>query len=209
MELRGTTYFHASSPLIFPYYSWVSVTGDKANQLQDIQIGDRAASVLQELRKNKTQGDNRPFFLAVGFHKPHLPFHVPSSFYDMYPPTSEIELAANPNADPKMPPIAWSDSREIKAYIDNIIYNLPECRNNASASMFGDACHFPDDKARELRRAYYASITYTDAQIGRVLSELENQQFTEDTIIILWGDHGWHLGEHNMWGKFTNLEGLH
>ena len=203
---EGLPYFHAQQQRITPHNSWMSITGDMVEQLRDTQIGKRAASVLQELRKNKTQGDNRPFFLGVGFHKPHLPFYAPSSFYDMYPPASEIELAANPKADPKMPPIAWSDSGEIRSYADNTQWRLPECGNNANASMFGDACHFPDDKAREFRRAYYACVSYTDAQIGRVLNELENQQFAEDTIIILWADHGWHLGEHNMWGKFTNLE---
>ena len=93
--------------------------------------------MLQELCKNKTQGDSRPFFFAVGFHKPHLPFYAPSDFYDMYPPASEIVLAANPNADPKMPPIAWSDSAEIRNYVDNAKYKLPECSRDANASMFG------------------------------------------------------------------------
>jgi arylsulfatase A-like enzyme len=64
----------------------------------------------------------------------------------------------------------------------------------------------PDSKARELRRAYYACISYTDAQIGKVLAELETEGFAEDTVIVLWADHGWQLGEHNHWCKFTNFE---
>ena len=203
---EGLPYFHAKQPPITPRDSWKSITGETAEKLRDTQVGDRAVSVLQELRKNKTQGDDRPFFLAVGFHKPHLPFYAPSEYYDMYPPASEIELPANPDADEKMPPIAWSISHEIRAYHDNLKYNLTECYDNATASMFGTECHFPDDMARQFRRAYYACVSYTDSQIGKVLDELEKQQFEEDTIIILWADHGWHLGEHNMWGKFTNLE---
>ena len=203
---EGLPYYHPKQPPITPRDSWKSITGETAEKLRDTQVGDRAVSTLQELRKNKTNGDDRPFFLAVGFHKPHLPFYAPSTYYDMYPPASEIELPANPSADQKMPPIAWSTSHEIRAYVDNLKYNLSKCYNSANASMFGSECHFPDDMARQFRRAYYACVSYTDAQIGRVLSELEKQKFAEDTIIILWADHGWHLGEHNMWGKFTNLE---
>ena len=203
---EGLPYYHAQQPTIRPRNSWESIEGATAEQLRDTLIGERAVSVLQELRQNRSRGDDRPFFLAVGFHKPHLPWYAPSQYYDMYPPASEIELPANPNADKNMPPIAWSTSHEIKDYPDNSAYNLPECYSDANASMFGSSCHFPDDKAREFRRAYYACVSYTDAQIGLVLKELANQNFEEETIIILWADHGWHLGEHNMWGKFTNLE---
>ena len=203
---EGLPYYHAKEPAVFPFTSWKSITGETAKHLRDTMISERAVSVLQELAKNKTQGDERPFFLAVGFHKPHLPFYAPSTYYDMYPPASEIELPDNPSADHNMPPIAWSTSHEIRNYIDNLKYDLPECYRDANTSMFGSPCHFPDDMARQFRRAYYACVSYTDAQIGRVLSELEKQQFAEDTIVILWADHGWHLGEHNMWGKFTNLK---
>jgi hypothetical protein len=72
--------------------------------------------------------------------------------------------------------------------------------------MNGTACRFSDSDARLLRRAYYASLSFTDSLVGMVISELDKQGLSNDTIIVLWGDHGWKLGEHNMWGKFTNLE---
>lgn len=69
--------------------------------------------------------------------------------------------------------------------------------------MKGEECHFSDSDSHILRKAYYAALSYTDAQIGRVLAELQSQGFA---VIVFWADHGWKLGEHNMWGKFTNLE---
>ena len=85
-------------------------------------------------------------------------------------------------------------------------YNSPQCRDSAAVSMSGEICHISDSDAQVLRRAYYASLSYTDAQVGRVLAELEKQGLADNTIVVFWGDHGWKLGEHNMWGKFTNLE---
>ena len=159
---------------------------------------------LKELKQNRTKGDNTPFFLAVGFHKPHLPFFAPSKYCDLYPPAQDIPLAKNPDTPRDMPPVAWSTSGEVKSYPDMAKYNLTECRVDAKASMNGTACQISDTDAQILRRAYYSSVSFTDNLVG--LSELENQGFSESTIVVFWADHGWKLGEHNMWGKFTNLE---
>lgn len=197
-------YFHGNQTFVWD--SWHSFQNASDNKLRDGQIADKAIATLQEIKKNRTLGDTRPFFLAVGFHKPHLPFYAPSSYYDMYPPPEQIELPANPDAPAGIPPIAWSTSRELQSYINMLKYNLPECYTDFKASMNGEKCKITGREAQLHRRAYYACISYTDAQVGKVVQELEAQGFANNTIIVLWSDHGWQLGEHNLWGKFTNLE---
>ena len=203
---EGLPYFH-SKKRGNETVSWFSFSGIEDNQLKDGDIAEHAVSVLQELRQNRSNGDNRPFFLGVGFHKPHLPFYAPSRYYDLYPPASEIKLANNPNPPKGMPDIAWSVWGELRHYSDmEKLFNVTKCSTDAQASINGKECRMPDEVTRELRRAYYSCVSYTDAQIGRVIKELEMQGFSDDTIIMLWADHGWQLGEHNEWCKITNFE---
>ena len=203
-------YYH--SPLQGKYggnqtSSWWSFEGFEDNQLPDGQIADNAIQTLQQLKQNQSKGDDRPFFLAVGFHKPHLPFYAPEKYFDKYPPADQIELAANPDVPTDFPPIARAICG-ITRYKDvkPLFPNFTACHTDAKASLSGKECAMPDSKAKELRRAYYACVSYTDAQIGRVLAELETEGFAENTVIVLWADHGWQLGEHNHWCKFTNFE---
>ena len=203
---EGLPYFH-SRKNGNKTVSWFSFKGIDDDELQDGDIADHAVSVLQELHQNRTSGDDRPFFLGVGFHKPHLPFYAPSRYYDLYPPASEIKLANNPNPPEGMPDIAWSAWAELRHYSDmEKLFNITKCSTDAQASIDGKECRVPDDITRELRRAYYSCISYTDAQIGRVIKALDKQGFTNDTIVVLWADHGWQLGEHNEWCKHTNFE---
>lgn len=203
-------YYH--SPLQKQYggnktSSWWSFDGFEDNQLPDGQIADNAIQTLQQLKQNRSKGDNKPFFLAVGFHKPHLPFYAPSKYFDKYPPVDQIELAKNPDVPKDFPPIGRSTALADRYDdIHKLFTNVTKCHTDADASLTSQECHMPDSKARELRRAYYSCISYTDAQIGRVLAELESQGFADDTVVILWADHGWQLGEHNHWCKFTNFE---
>ena len=198
-------YFHGTDD-VKSHNSWHCFDNISDGALTDGKTADKAVQTLKEIKQNRTKGDNGPFFLAVGFHKPHLPFFAPSQYCDMYP-ADKILLPKNPNAPSNMPPIAWSTSWELRAlYPDSLKYNLPECYTEASASINGSACRFSDSDARLLRRAYYASLSFTDSLIGKIMLELDNQGMDEDTIVVLWGDHGWKLGEHNMWGKFTNFE---
>ena len=205
---EGLPYYH--SPLENDYgpgnktSSWWSFEGFKDNQLPDGQIADNAVSVLKELGQNRSKGDNRPFFLAVGFHKPHMPLYAPDRYFDMYPPINETELAMNKDAPDGMPDIAWSVWFYFRKFKDMKFDN--SCVSDAEASIHSQKCHMPDEKAQELRRAYYSCISYTDAQIGKVIEELKAQRFDDNTIIVLWGDHGWQLGEHNEWEKYTNFE---
>ena len=151
------------------------------NALNDGATADKAIEVLGEIK-------DKPFFLAVGFLKPHLPFVAPKRYYDMYP-LEKIKLADNPYPPKDAPEYALAHWRELRGY-----KGMPKQ---------GD---MPDKEARELRRGYYAAATYTDAQIGRVVSELDRLGLRENTVIVLWGDHGWQLGEHSEWCKHTNFE---
>ena len=177
------------------------------NYLGDGKLADSAISALQQLKQNRSKGDTRPFWLGVGFHKPHLPFYCPSKYYDLYPSIEDTKLPENPNAPEGIPDIAFSIWGELKSYSDiGVLFNGTKCGTDAEASIHGKECHVPDNKIKELRRAYFSCVSFTDAQIGRVMKELETQGFADDTIIVLWGDHGWQLGEHNEWCKHTNFE---
>ena len=203
---EGLPYFHArEEDAVAKHAAWYDFdTPD--NYLVDGKIADNAVEVLQQLKQNKSSGDNRPFFLAVGFHKPHLPFYCTSKYYNLYPPVDQIKLPENPNAPDGMPPIAFSAWKYLKSFSDiKVLFNGTDCYET-DASITAKKCHLPDSKIKELRRAYYSCVSFTDAQIGHVMKELEAQGYSEDTIIVLWADHGWQLGEHNEWGKHTNFE---
>jgi len=199
-------YFHGGNKVSIDHVAWHSFENTPDNMLRDGQIADNAVATLQEIKQNRSKGDNTPFFVAVGFHKPHLPLYAPSRYYDMYPPAEQIKPPDNPNAPKDMPPIAWSTSRELREYNDMLKYNLSECYLDANKAMYGDNCKISGLEAQTIRRAYYACVSYTDAQLGRVMETLKQLELDKDTIIVLWADHGWKIGELNMWGKFTNLE---
>jgi arylsulfatase A-like enzyme len=151
------------------------------NALPDGKIADTAVRALGEMK-------GKPFFLAVGFLKPHLPFVAPKKYFDLYPPET-VRQFDYPDPPENVPPIALHASGELRHYND-----IPEK---------GD---IPPAKALELIRAYYASLSYTDAQIGNVLNELDRLGLRENTVVIVWGDHGYHLGNHGLWNKHSNFE---
>ncbi|MEW6356412.1 MAG: sulfatase [Planctomycetota bacterium] len=151
------------------------------NDLADGKTADEVIRVMREVK-------DKPFFLAAGFLKPHLPFIAPKRYYDLYPKGS-LTLADNPFPPKDCPEIALHDSGELRAYSD-----IPKEGN------------IPDEKALELIHGYYACTSYVDAQIGRLLDELDKLGLAEKTVVILWGDHGWQLGEHGLWCKHTNFE---
>jgi iduronate 2-sulfatase len=153
------------------------------NFYKDGMTADLAVKTLQGL-KSKTE----PFFLAVGFSKPHLPFVAPKKYWDLYDPAS-IKLAPNPYHPEDSPEYALTSSGELRNY-----QGMP-----ATGAI-------SDELARTLKHGYYASISYTDAQIGKVLDELDRQGLRQNTVIVLWGDHGWKLGEHGEWCKHSNVE---
>lgn len=153
------------------------------NFYKDGMVADLAVRTLGQLSKK-----SEPFFLATGFAKPHLPFVSPKKYWDLYDP-ARIELASNPYHPKDSPDYALTNSGELRNYV-----GMP-----ADGPISAET-------ARQLKHAYYAAISYTDAQIGKVLDELERLELRKNTIIVLWGDHGWKLGEHGEWAKHSNVE---
>jgi len=153
------------------------------NAYFDGMIADKGISDLHRLKNI-----GKPFFLALGFLKPHLPFNAPKRYWDMYKP-EEIDLADNPFRPKGAPNAALHNWGELRAYHD-----IPP------------KGPLSDDMACKLIHGYYACVSYTDAQIGRVLSELDRLGMRDNTVVVLWGDHGWNLGEHGLWCKHCNFE---
>jgi iduronate 2-sulfatase len=153
------------------------------NAYFDGMIADKGISDLRRLKEM-----DEPFFLALGFLKPHLPFNAPKRYWDLYR-RQDIDPADNPFRPKGAPDAALHNWGELRAY-----HGIPE------------KGPLPDDMARTLIHGYYACVSYTDAQIGRVLAELERLGMRDSTVVVLWGDHGWNLGEHGLWCKHCNFE---
>lgn len=148
----------------------------------------RAIEILKELKS-----EDKPFFLSVGYYRPHLPFNAPKKYWDMYN-RDEIPLAENQFVPEGLPSYLVHGDAELRGYTDCNDLPLPGEKP------------WDEDRQREVKHGYYASVSYTDAQIGRLLDALEQLGLSENTIVVLWGDHGWKLGEHNGWAKQTTFE---
>src|SRR4051794_957624 len=151
------------------------------NSLLDGKIADKAVSVMNEIK-------DKPFFLAVGFHKPHMPWIAPKKYYDMYQ-ESDIHLAAFQQLPEGAPAFASNEAGEFRSY-----QGIPK------------EGPIPEAKQGEAIHSYFACISYTDAQVGKVLNELDRLGLRKNTVVVLWGDHGYQLGEHGTWNKRTNWE---
>lgn len=170
---------------------------------ENLNVPDNAyndgANILQSkdiLKKLSKKG--QPFFFAVGIAKPHLPFVAPKKYWDLYK-TSEMPLAAfqEQSTNPIAP--AYHNAGEIRAYTD-----MPADLAKTKQKDFGYT--ISTAKQQELIHAYYAAISYTDALVGDLLNTLDSLGLSKNTIVVLWGDHGWHLGDHNLWCKHSNFE---
>jgi iduronate 2-sulfatase len=159
---------------------------DGANALRAIEILEKLKSEVQ------------PFFFAVGFSKPHLPFVAPKKYWDLYK-REDMPVAAFQEQPKNSVDVAFHNSGELRAYTD-----IPPLLSFTDQKEYG--LTLPLEKQKELIHGYYAAISYMDAQVGKVLDKLDALGLTENTIIVLWGDHGWHLGDHNLWCKHTNFE---
>jgi arylsulfatase A-like enzyme len=155
-------------------------------QDDELPDGATAAEAVKRLHALKEKGG--PFFFAVGFLKPHLPFVSPKKYWDLYD-SEKIPLPAIDHLPEGCPEFAGHTNSELHAYI-----GVP--KENP----------IPADFAKQLRHGYYAAISFTDHNIGRLLDALEAEGLAENTIIVLWGDHGWQLGDHGLWHKHTNFE---
>jgi iduronate 2-sulfatase len=145
----------------------------------DGRVAAEAVRILPELKKNG------PFFLALGFWKPHAPFNAPKKYWDLY------DRAQLPALNP-----AWPA-------------NAPQIAAHQSTEILGPADQqkqLTAEQIAEMRHGYFAGISYMDAQIGKVIVAMKEQGLLENTIIVFWGDHGYHLGEHGLWAKTSNFE---
>lgn len=132
------------------------------------------------------------FFVGVGYQKPHLPFVAPKKYWDLYD-RDNIELSKFQELSEGTPEFAYHSFGELRAYSD-----IP------NELRVGDL--ISEDKQRELIHGYMACISYIDAQIGKLLDGLEERGILDETLIVLWGDHGYHLGDHTIWNKHSNFE---
>jgi len=147
----------------------------------DRRVAELAVQALRERAKAPQAQGSQPFFLAVGFWKPHSPFNAPKRYWDMYSLT-EITAPENSQWPRDTPRISWHNSREILGEGETARELSPEA-------------------TREIRHGYLAQISSLDAQVGKVLDELDRLKLTEKTIVVFWSDHGFHLGEHRLWAK--------
>lgn len=131
---------------------------------------------------------DKPWFFALGFVRPHLPFNAPKKYFDLYDP-DEIQLT-----DVNKPPRRGASMGLHASFELRTRHGIPK------------SGPLDESLSRKLLHAYYACVSYVDAQIGRVLKILEENRLRDNTIIVVWGDHGWHLGEYGIWGKATNYE---
>ena len=156
----------------------------------DGAIANRAVELLDQMDTTK------PFFLAVGFLRPHLPFNAPTKYWNLYK-EEEVQLAEFQTKSKNPVDIAYKGGWEINTYKAPGI----EYIENDEGLLI-----LPDDIQRKLIHGYYAATSYIDAQIGKVIAKLKEKGLDKNTIIVLWGDHGFHLGDHSMWTKHTNFE---
>lgn len=152
------------------------------NELGDGQLADKAISVLRQVK-------DRPFFLGVGFVRPHLPFVAPKKYFDLYDPAT-LPCAPVSTLPSTTPALAVNDSTELRTQYREVPASGP----------------LPEPLARRLVHGYFACASYVDAQVGRVLEELDRLGLSENTIVVVTGDNGFHLGDLGQWCKATNFE---
>ena len=177
------------------------VTTEKRISLENVDVPDTtyydgkiavaAVETMSQLAKS-----DQPFFLAVGFKKPHLPFVAPRKYWDLYK-REQFVIDPHQKKAANSPDVAYHESKEMKGYTD-----IPQF--NSYSDIEKD--HLTAGRQQELIHGYYACISYTDALIQQLLDQVKRLGIDDNTIIVLWGDHGWHLGDHGLWNKHSNFE---
>jgi len=155
----------------------------------DAQFGDGKIARYAVERLTALAKEDKPFFLGVGFARPHLPFIAPKKYWDLFDPAKLPVYPADAGLPKGAPSFAGHNSGELRAYSD--------------IQAIGP---LTPAQARTMVHGYYASTAFVDAQIGVVLEALDSLDLWKNTIVVLWGDHGWHLGDHGLWCKHTNFE---
>jgi len=164
----------------------------EAAAVPDTGYADGLTATLAVQKLQQLAQQEKPFFLGVGFIKPHLPFNAPQQYWNLYD-ENNLPLTPSPGIPQQIHPASLQQSGEFNSY-----------KKGEEKASLSEAVS--DEYARKLRHGYFAAVSYTDAQIGRVLAALKQLQLDKNTIIVLWGDHGWHLGDDLVWGKHTLTE---
>ncbi len=176
------------------YGEWYLKSGaSEAPDVPDNAYFDGAQTDVAIRKLAELKARNQPFFFGIGYYRPHLPFNAPKRYWDLYN-RATIPLSPNPFLPKNAPLMAENRNRELRGYRD--FTNAPT----------PDRGSLTEADARRLRHGYFASVSYVDAQVGRLLNSLDRLGLAGNTVIVLWGDHGWKLGDHNAWGKMTNYE---
>ncbi|GAB5402711.1 MAG: sulfatase [Aureliella sp.] len=164
--------------------------------LDDSQVldGARTDMAIEDLKRLGKLSDDQPFFLAMGYIRPHLAWVAPKRYWDLYEPQT-LPIVRDQFITPGTPQYALHNNSELTHYVDLIDHPKPWDENEVDETT-----------ARRLMHGYYACVSFIDAQIGRLIRTLEEEGLADNTIIVLWSDHGWKLGEHRGWGKMTNYE---
>jgi len=171
---------------------WNTGPAWEAADVHDTMYYDGAQTDLAKKTLSRLAEMDQPFFMGLGYFRPHLPFAVPKKYWDLYDP-AEIPVAVNPNVPEGAPGFTMNSMYELRGYDGFHHIGHPQT-----------AYQINPDTARILKHGYYASVSYVDALLGNLINHMKELGIYENTIIILWGDHGWKLGDHNSWGKMTN-----
>ncbi|MRI32592.1 iduronate-2-sulfatase [Endozoicomonas sp. OPT23] len=163
---------------------------ESADVLDEAYADGRVAKQAIYRLRNAAKNPDQPFFMAVGFARPHLPFSAPKKYWDMYDP-AQLPMPEFTEAPEGAPEYAVKRGGEILAFKD-----IPAKSNGL----------LNDELSRKLIHGYYASVSYMDAQVGKVLKELKKTGLDKNTVVVLWGDNGFHLGDHGSWTKHSNYE---
>ncbi|XP_048772177.1 iduronate 2-sulfatase-like isoform X1 [Ostrea edulis] len=167
----------------------VNVSTQPEQTLPDIQSTQHALQFI-----GKWSNQSKPFFLALGYHKPHIPFKFPEEYLKFYP-IDDIKLAKYHTKPPGLPSVAWNPWADLRERDDVRSLNV--------SFPYGP---IPESFQKQMIQSYYASVTYVDSLLGQVFSALDRNGFSNNTITVLVGDHGWALGENQEWSKFSNFE---
>lgn len=173
----------------------VNVSTQPMQTLPDLENAEVATKFLREWSSRSVNSEaQKPFFLAVGFYKPHIPFRIPKEYLDLYP-IEHIKLPPDHELPANLPPVAWNPWTDVRRRHDASLLNV--------SFPYGP---LPVNFQKEIRRHYYAAVTYMDDQVGKILTTLQETGIRKDTLVVVLGDHGWALGEHQEYSKFSNFQ---
>lgn len=171
---------------------WNTGPAWEAADVHDSMYYDGAQNVLTKKTLTRLAQMDKPFFMGLGYFRPHLPFVAPKKYWDLYDPHA-IPLPQNPNIPENAPLHSMNSMYELRHY--DGFHHIGHPTSNYRMG---------EDTIRTLRQGYYASVSYVDALLGDLIAHMKTLGIYDNTIIIVWGDHGWKLGDHNSWGKMTN-----